>query len=73
MPFPATTRWLRGRIVDRLRAALGDGWTVIDGPIGDHDRAAVTMALRALAREGLVELDPEERPEAPRRARLPIT
>jgi hypothetical protein len=56
-PFAATSRWLRGRIVDRLRAADGDGWTVIDGPIGSHDPAAVTAALESLARDGLVELD----------------
>ncbi len=37
--FPSTTRWLRGRIVDRLRAAVGDGWTVIEAPLGSHDAA----------------------------------
>jgi A/G-specific adenine glycosylase len=56
-PFTSTSRWLRGRIVDRLRAAEGDRWTVIDGPIGSHDPAAVTAALESLARDGLVELD----------------
>jgi hypothetical protein len=56
-PFTSTSRWLRGRIVDRLRAADGDRWTVIDGPIGSHDPAAVTAALQSLAHDGLVELD----------------
>jgi hypothetical protein len=56
-PFTSTSRWLRGRIVDRLRAAEGDRWTVIGGPIGSHDPAAVTAALKSLAHDGLVELD----------------
>jgi A/G-specific adenine glycosylase len=38
-PFHQTTRWLRGRLVDRLRDADGSAWTVIDGPIGDHHAA----------------------------------
>jgi A/G-specific adenine glycosylase len=57
VPFTATTRWLRGRILDRLRAAEGAAWTSIEGPIGSHDLAAVAAALAALARDGLVELD----------------
>ena len=56
-PFTSTSRWLRGRIVDRLRAAEGDRWTVIGGPIGSHNPAAVTAALKSLAHDGLVELD----------------
>jgi A/G-specific adenine glycosylase len=55
--FPSTSRWLRGRIVDRLRAAAGDGWTAIEAPLGSHDAAAVRAALDALADEGLIELD----------------
>lgn len=54
--FPETSRWLRGRIIDTLRSAPNDAWVVIDGPIGSHDRRAVAVALRALARDGLVEL-----------------
>jgi A/G-specific adenine glycosylase len=57
VPFTATTRWLRGRILDRLRAVDGAAWTSIDGPIGSHDPTAVAAALAALARDGLVELD----------------
>ena len=55
-PFPSTTRWLRGRILDRLRATPGSAWTRIEAPIGDHDHAAIGRALAALARDGLVEL-----------------
>jgi A/G-specific adenine glycosylase len=64
--FPMTSRWLRGRIVDRLRSADDGLWTVVAGPIGVHDSDAVANALSALERDGLVELDPRE----PNRARL---
>jgi A/G-specific adenine glycosylase len=55
-PFPATTRWLRGRIIDRLRAARGDTWTALDEPIGDHPLDRVHAAAEVLANEGLVEI-----------------
>ena len=67
-PFEASSRWLRGRIVDRLRDADGASWTLLEAPIGDHDDAAIEAALGALARDGIIELDPV----ATRRARLPI-
>jgi adenine-specific DNA glycosylase len=67
IPFPATTRWLRGRIVDRLRGAAGTTWSTVEAPIGDHGTAAVRAALAALARDGVVELDATD----PDRARLP--
>jgi A/G-specific adenine glycosylase len=70
--FPTTSRWLRGRIVDRLRSAGHAEWTVIEGPIGTHDGGAVIVALDALAGEGLVELDRGDITGAGRRARLPI-
>jgi A/G-specific adenine glycosylase len=55
-PFPATTRWLRGRILDRLRDAPGNDWVALDGPIGAHDLDRVHRAADALAGEGMVEL-----------------
>ncbi|HET7473136.1 MAG TPA: A/G-specific adenine glycosylase [Candidatus Limnocylindrales bacterium] len=58
--FTSTTRWLRGRILDRLRGTAGAGWTRIEAPIGDHDADAVDSAVRALAHDGLIELDPAE-------------
>ena len=64
--FHQTTRWLRGRLVDRLRDADGSAWTVIDAPIGKHHAAAIQQALEALARDGIVEVDPLDG----RRARL---
>jgi A/G-specific DNA glycosylase len=56
-PFRTTSRWLRGRILDRLRAAPNGDWVVLDGSIGEHDPAAVEIATWALARDGLLELD----------------
>jgi len=67
IPFAATTRWLRGRIVDRLRLASGAEWSTVEAPIGDHDRAAVRAALGALARDGVIERHVTD----PDRARLP--
>jgi A/G-specific adenine glycosylase len=61
VPFQATSRWLRGRIVDRLRDVAGDGWAVVEAPIGSHDQRAVTAALDGLARDGLIEFEPGER------------
>jgi A/G-specific adenine glycosylase len=56
-PFERTTRWLRGRIVDRLRETDDLAWLVVDGPIGHHDSTAIEAALAALFRDGIVELD----------------
>jgi len=67
-PFETTSRWLRGRLLDELRSAPDGTWTAIHEPLGPHDAEAINAALLALAREGLVELDPVE----PRSARLPL-
>ena len=66
-PYAATARWLRGRLMDRLRDAQGDEWTGLKAPIGVHDEEAITQALAQLAGEGLIELDAA----SPLRARLP--
>jgi A/G-specific adenine glycosylase len=68
-PFPTTTRWLRGRILDRLRAAPDDAWVSLDGPIGIHDLDGIRAAAVALASDGLVELEDRPPPGAIR-ARL---
>jgi A/G-specific adenine glycosylase len=70
VPFPATNRWLRGRILDRLRAADDDAWVTLDGPIGEHGPERVLAAARAMARDGVLEFDPAGGP--PWRARLPV-
>jgi A/G-specific adenine glycosylase len=58
LPFSSTNRWLRGRILDRLRAVPDDRWVTIDGPVGTHDIERVRAAANALAADGLVELLP---------------
>ncbi len=77
--FKHTTRWLRGRILDRLRDAPGDAWTAFGEPVGEHDLASIEASLRAMEGEGLLELEPSgERASGngssplPARARLPI-
>jgi len=52
-PFPSTSRWLRGRILDSLRD--GSDWVDVDDRIGQHDRPAVEVALADLAADGLIE------------------
>ncbi|HYU50210.1 MAG TPA: A/G-specific adenine glycosylase [Candidatus Limnocylindria bacterium] len=64
VPFSSTTRWLRGRILDRLRTVEDDGWTWFRDGIGSHGRPAVEAALVALAQEGLIELRHGEGPSA---------
>jgi A/G-specific adenine glycosylase len=54
--FPATSRWLRGRIVARARDAADDDWVAFDAPIGGHDLRAVREAVVALASDGLIEV-----------------
>lgn len=54
--FAASTRWLRGRILDRLRDLADGRWLAFDDAIGEHDPAAVAVTLRSLAGEGLLEL-----------------
>jgi A/G-specific adenine glycosylase len=54
--FASTTRWLRGRILDRLRAADEGAWITIDGEIGSHDADHVRATLQAMVADGLVEL-----------------
>lgn len=66
LPFRRTSRWLRGRLLDRLRDG-GDGWVVVEPALGDHDGRAIDLALGAMATDGLLERHPED----PWRARLP--
>jgi A/G-specific adenine glycosylase len=79
--FRDTTRWLRGRILDQLREAPSEAWTIFRRPIGGHDRAAIGVSLRAMERDGLLELgdgegqDDGDHDASPRalHARLPLT
>ena len=55
--FEHTSRWLRGRLVDRLRDAAPGEALAVEGPLGSHSSEAVARALAGLARDGMVELD----------------
>ncbi len=57
VPFAATTRWLRGRIVDRLCSEPPGTGVAFHGSLGLHQSEAVSAALAALVADGLVELD----------------
>jgi A/G-specific adenine glycosylase len=55
--FPSTRRWLRGRILDRLRDATDDAWVAFEDPIGTHPLPAVLGEVRRMSSEGLLETD----------------
>jgi A/G-specific adenine glycosylase len=71
-PFTSTNRWLRGRILDRLRSAPNGEWVALDADIGTHDRARVRAAAVSMAADGVVELGPIEGTRATLTARLPL-
>jgi len=56
-PFRSTSRWLRGRILDRLRDAPDGEWVELSGRIGEHSPDAVLIELGNLAHDRLLELD----------------
>lgn len=57
--FESTSRWLRGRILDRLRDAPDHAWVRFDAPMGVHSKAKVLDALAALAADGLIDRNSE--------------
>ncbi len=71
LPFAATTRWLRGRILDRLRAAPDGEWTVIEGPLGQHAAEAIALAVERMAADGVLEVTGTTT-DGPPVARLPV-
>ena len=70
-PFASTNRWLRGRILDRLRAAPDGTWVALDDPIGEHEPARVRSAATRMAADGVLELKTGP-PNGPLLARLPL-
>lgn len=70
-PFASTTRWLRGRILDRLRASPDGEWVALDERIGDHDPGRVRAAATRMAIDGVLELQVGPS-DGPLRARLPL-
>lgn len=59
--FPSTTRWLRGRILDRLRDASDGEWVSLEEGIGEHDHEAVLAELHRMSSEGLLETEARQR------------
>ena len=57
VPFPATTRWLRGRLIASLADAPAGTWVPVPGRLGAHDRDAIEAATLCLQGEGFLELD----------------
>jgi A/G-specific adenine glycosylase len=55
-PFPTTTRWLRGRILDRLRDAPDGDWVGFDEAIGTHSHGTVLAELGRMSADGLLEV-----------------
>ncbi len=71
-PFSSTNRWLRGRILDRLRGAPDGEWVALDQPIGSHDPARVHAAATAMAADGVLELRQAGSAAITLQARLPL-
>lgn len=59
-PFPATNRWLRGRLIAALTEAPIGAWVQLPDCLGDHDADAIGAAARALEREGFLNLRARE-------------
>ena len=72
-PFASTNRWLRGRILDRLRAAPDGEWVALDAAIGTHDPARVRAAADAMAADGVLELRAVHDHDGGIHARLPLS
>ncbi len=71
-PFASTNRWLRGRILDRLRAEPDRTWVTLDEGIGEHGVARVREAATRMAADGVIELQADAQATDPLRARLPL-
>jgi A/G-specific adenine glycosylase len=56
LPFPATTRWLRGRIVAAVTGTPTGEWVTLPERLGQHDADAIGAAARGLEREGFLDL-----------------
>lgn len=56
VPFPTTTRWLRGRLVALLTEAPAGTWVELPRSLGEHDTNSIVAAARDLERDGLFEL-----------------
>ncbi len=57
VPFPMTTRWLRGRLVAAVTAAPAGTWVPLPERLGHHDADAIGTAAQRLEREGFLDLE----------------
>ncbi len=55
IPFEQTTRWLRGRIIERLRDLDKDAWSQLPDAIGSHQATQIRTAVVGLERDGLLQ------------------
>ncbi len=56
VPFPATARWLRGRLLAAVTSVPAGTWVALPDRLGLHDATAIDAAARALDREGFLDL-----------------
>jgi A/G-specific adenine glycosylase len=56
VPFPSTTRWLRGRLVALVTEAPAGTWVELPRDLGEHDTDAIAAAACDLERDGFFEL-----------------
>lgn len=56
VPFPATARWLRGRLLAAVTSVPAGTWVALPERLGLHDAEAIDAAARALNREGFLDL-----------------
>ena len=57
VPFPATTRWLRGRLVAAVTRAPDGTWVALPERLGVHDAFAIHAAARGLEAEGFLDVE----------------
>jgi A/G-specific adenine glycosylase len=65
IPFEHTSRWLRGRIVERLRDQEDGAWAALPDAVGRHGPDAIDRAVAALQRDGLLERHADGRVRLP--------
>ncbi len=56
VPFPETSRWLRGRLVASFTGAPEGAWVRLPERLGVHGREAIAAAVRSLESEGFLEV-----------------
>jgi A/G-specific adenine glycosylase len=56
VPFPMTSRWLRGRLVAAVAEAPAGTWVTLPERLGHHDADAIHVAAQGLEREGFFEV-----------------